>query len=61
MNVSLSPVFGELFRSPKRFDPRPDQVVAFRLERAGLGIPSLPLAIDDVYLVQTPEKVRKVV
>ena len=52
----LSLVFGQLFRSPKRFDPRPDQVVAFGLERVGLGIPSRPLAVGDVYYVQATEK-----
>ena len=52
----LSLVFGKRFRSPKRFDQRPDQVVVFGLERVGLGIPSRPLAVGDVYYVQAPEK-----
>ena len=56
----LSLVFGQLFRSLKQLDPRPDQVVSLWLERVGLGIPSRPLAVDDACLVLTPEKrVRK--
>ena len=55
----LSLVFGQRFRNRKRLDPRPDQVISLRFERVGLGIPSLPLAVDDVYLVQTPEKQKK--
>ena len=52
----LSLVFGQRFRNQKRLDPRPDQVVSLWLERVGLGIPSLPLAIDDDHLASTPEK-----
>ena len=52
----LSLFFGQLFRSPKWLDPRPDQVVSLRLERVGLGIPSRPLAVGGVNLVQAPEK-----
>ena len=52
----MSLVFGQQFRSPKRFDPRPDQVVAFGIERVGLGIASRPSAVDDVCLVSIPEK-----
>ena len=55
----LSLVFGQLFRNQEGLDPRPDQVISLWLERVRLGIPSLPLAVDDVYPVQTPEKVRK--
>ena len=55
----MSLVFGKLFRSLKRFDPRPDQVVAFGLERVGLGIPSRPLAVDDDCLVSTPESKKR--
>ena len=51
----LSQFFGQRFRSRRRLDPRPDQVVSSRLERVGLGIPSRPLAVDDLYLVQAPE------
>ena len=52
----LSLFFGQLFRSPKWLDPRPDQVVSLWLERVGLGIPSRPLAVGGVNLVQAPEK-----
>ena len=52
----LSLIFGQLFRSPKWLDPRPDQVVSLRLERVGLGIPSRPLAVGGVNLVQAPKK-----
>ena len=55
----LSLVFGQRFRNRKWLGPRPDQVASLRFERVGLGIPSRPLAVGDVYLVQTPKKVRK--
>ena len=52
----LSLFFGQRFRSPKWLHPRPDQVVSLRLERVGRGIPSRPLAVGGVDLVQAPEK-----
>ena len=52
----MSLFFGQLFRSPKWLDPRQDQVVALWLERVRLGIPSHPLAVGGVNLVQAPEK-----
>ena len=39
----LSLVFGKRFRDFERFDPRPDQVVAFEPERPELDIPSSSL------------------
>ena len=51
----MSLVCGQLFRSLKRFDPRPDRVVAFGLDRVGLGIPSRPIAWILIELAGTPE------
>ena len=43
----FSLVFGQLFKSLKQSDPRPDQEVSLRVERVGLGIPSRPLVLND--------------
>ena len=44
----LSLIFGQQWRSSERFDPMSDQVVAFKLERPELGVPSSSLAVNDL-------------